>query len=48
MWLGAWLKPSRTDAPALYWLAIASQASMTAFLVVAGGALLVWGAIMAK
>jgi len=43
--LGAWLKPSRPENPALYWLTIAGHAIMTAFLFLAGMALLAWGAM---
>ena len=39
-----WWKPQRTEQPALFWLAIICQVSLTAFLAVGGLSLVIWGA----
>ena len=45
--LGGWINPSRTEMPALYWLATGGHMVMTAFLALSGVALIAWGAVVA-
>jgi hypothetical protein len=47
-WVGTWLRSSRDDMPALYWFTIVGHAAMTAFLALAGIALLIWGATLIR